>query len=126
MKKTLLTSLFCGVLFLNSCQTEGEVVKTFESSKTEEMVNFDKAFKSLGEPQNRPTEEEKRSGSAELSDRRKKVLLPSSIALIKSTGITDAQLQARTNGDMTATIVWAIQINQEKTNQLKNDLKSEK
>ena len=50
---------------LISCQSENGVAKTTESLQTQEMKNFNAAFKSLGNPENRPTEEEKRSGSAE-------------------------------------------------------------
>jgi hypothetical protein len=43
--------------------------------------------------------------------------------LIKSTGVTDAQIQQKTNGDVSAILVWAIQINQEKVAQIRNNAK---
>ncbi|WP_144282715.1 hypothetical protein [Chryseobacterium echinoideorum] len=122
MKKILFTLSLLAVV-LHSCTNESGVVNTVESMKTPEMQNFDMAMRSLGDPANRATEEEKRSGSTELSDRRKKILLPSATDLIKSTGVTDAQIQQKTNGDVSAILVWAIQINQEKMAQIKNNVK---
>lgn len=122
MKKILFT-LSLLMVVLNSCTNESTTVNTVESMKTPEMQNFAKAMRSLGDPANRATEEEKRSGSAELSDRRKRILLPSATELIKSTGVTDAQIQQKTNGDVSAILVWAIQINQEKMAQIRNNVK---
>lgn len=122
MKKILFT-LSLVMVVLNSCTNESATVNTMESMKTPEMQNFAKAMRSLGDPANRATEEEKKSGSAELSDRRKRILLPSATELIKSTGVTDAQIQQKTNGDISAILVWAIQINQEKMAQIRNNVK---
>jgi hypothetical protein len=95
MKKLFFT-LFASITLL-SCANESIAVNTVESTKTTEMQNFDRAMKSLGDRANRPTEEEKNSGSAELSDRRKKILLPSAMELIQSTGVTkeDAEKNKR-------------------------------
>jgi hypothetical protein len=106
-----------------SCTNESAAVNTVEAMKTTEMQNFDRAMKSLREPANRPTEEEKRSGSAELSDRRKKILLPSAMELIQSTGVTKEEMQRKTNGDISAILVWAIQINEEKSAQIRKNAK---
>lgn len=122
MKKILFT-LSLLMVVLNSCTNESATVNTVESMKTPEMQNFAKAMRSLGDPANRATEEEKQSGSAELSDRRKRILLPSATELIKSTGVTDSQIQQKTNGDVSAILVWAIQINQEKMAQIRNNVK---
>lgn len=122
MKKILFTLSF-SILVLSSCSNENMAVNNVESMKSPEMEKFDRAMKSLGDPGNRPTEEERRSGSTELSDRRKRVLLPSAMDLIKSTGVTDAQIQQKTNGDMSAILVWAIQINQEKVAQIRSNAK---
>lgn len=101
-------------------ETKSSVMKMSEM-KTPEMKAFDQAFRSLGNPENRPTAEERKSGTTELSDRRKKLLLPASISLIKSTSITDGEIQRKTNGDMTAIIVWAIEINLKKNKQIKTN-----
>ncbi|KFF03996.1 hypothetical protein, partial [Chryseobacterium luteum] len=77
MKKHLLLSAIA-IISLISCNNEGTAVNTVESMKTPQMENFDKAFKSLGDPQNRPTEEEKNRNTSELSDRRKALLVPAS------------------------------------------------
>lgn len=121
MKKLFLT--VAASITLLSCTNESAAVNTVESMKTTEMQNFDRAMKSLGEPANRPTEEEKRSGSAELSDRRKKILLPSAMELIQSTGVTKEEMQRKTNGDISAILVWAIQINEEKSAQIRKNAK---
>ena len=121
MKKLFLTVV--ASITLLSCTNESAAVNTVESMKTAEMQNFDRAMKSLGEPANRPTEEEKRSGSAELSDRRKKILLPSAMELIQSTGVSNEEIQRKTNGDISAILVWAIQINEKKSAQIRNNAK---
>ncbi|MCS3531409.1 hypothetical protein [Chryseobacterium sp. JUb7] len=124
MKKQLLLAAFV-ILGLSSCNNESAAVNTVESMKTPEMDNFNKAFKSLGDPQNRPTEEEKKRNTSELSDRRKALLVPASKALILSTGVTEAELARKTNNDMSATIVWATQIYSKKTAEIRNKIKSE-
>ncbi|MDF2931463.1 MAG: hypothetical protein K0R36_794 [Chryseobacterium sp.] len=121
MKKLFFTVIVS--ITLLSCTNESAAVNTVESMKTTEMQKFDRAMKSLGDPANRSTEEEKRSGSAELSDRRKKILLPSAMELIQSTGVTKDEIQKKTNGDISAILVWAIQINEEKSAQIRNNVK---
>jgi len=123
MKKLLLSAAFA-VLPLASCSNESSAANTVESMKTPQMENFDKAFKSLGEPQNRPTEEEKKRNTSELSDRRKALLVPASKELILSTGITEAELMRKTGGDMSQIIVWATQIYMTKSDKIRNNIKT--
>jgi hypothetical protein len=59
---------------LTACNSESTAISSLETLRTPEMESFDRAMKSLGDPANRPNEEERRIGSAELSDRRKKNL----------------------------------------------------
>jgi len=125
MKKHFLMAAFA-VLTLISCNNEGSTTNTVESMKTPQMENFDKAFKSLGDPQNRPTEEEKKRNTSELSDRRKALLVPASKELILSTGVTEAELMRKTGGDMSQIIVWATQIYMKKSDEIRKNLKSEK
>ncbi|MBL1219772.1 hypothetical protein JET18_02930 [Chryseobacterium sp. L7] len=125
MKKLFLTAIFAS-LTLVSCNNEGSAVNTVESMKTPQMENFDKAFKSLGDPQNRPTEEEKKRNTSELSDRRKALLVPASKELILSTGVTEAELTRKTGGDMSQIIVWATQIYLQKSDEIRKNIKSEK
>ncbi|MDQ0782903.1 hypothetical protein [Chryseobacterium sp. W4I1] len=125
MKKHLLLSAIA-VISLISCNNEATTVNTLESMKTPQMENFNKAFKSLGDPQNRPTEEEKQRNTSELSDRRKALLVPASKELILSTGVTEAELTRKTGGDMSQTIVWATQIYMQKSDEIRKNLKSEK
>ena len=125
MKKHFLLAAFA-VLTLISCNNEGSAVNTVESMKTPQMENFDKAFKSLGDPQNRPTEEEKKRNTSELSDRRKTLLVPASKELILSTGVTEAELMRKTGGDMSQIIVWATQIYMKKSDEIRKNIKSEK
>ncbi|WP_062703660.1 hypothetical protein [Chryseobacterium indologenes] len=125
MKKHFLMAAFA-TLTLISCNNEGNAVNTMESMKTPQMENFDKAFKSLGDPQNRPTEEEKKRNTSELSDRRKALLVPASKELILSTGVTEAELMRKTGGDMSQIIVWATQIYMKKSDEIRKNIKSEK
>ncbi|AZA80442.1 hypothetical protein C1637_23090 [Chryseobacterium lactis] len=123
MKKQFLLAVFALFAFM-SCNNESNAVNTMESMKTPQMENFDKAFKSLGNPENRPTEEEKKN--PELSDRGKALLLPASKELILSTGVTEAELLRKTGGDMSATIIWASQIYTKKSEEIRKNIKSEK
>jgi len=125
MKKIFLSALLT-VLTLASCSNENTVANTVESMKTPQMENFDKAFKSLGDPENRPTEEERKRNTSELSDRRKALLVPASRELILSTGVTEAELSRKTGGDMSQIIVWATQIYMQKSDDIRKNLKSEK
>ncbi|UWX60736.1 hypothetical protein N0B40_00365 [Chryseobacterium oranimense] len=123
MKKLFLTSAIA-VLTLASCSNESTAVNTVETMKTPQMENFDKAFKSLGDPQNRPTEEERKRNTSELSDRRKALLVPASKELILSTGVTEAELTRKTGGDMSQIIVWATQIYMQKSDEIRKNIKS--
>ncbi|KMQ62354.1 hypothetical protein ACM40_08645 [Chryseobacterium sp. BLS98] len=123
MKKLFLSSAFA-LLTLASCSNEGTAVNTVETMKTPQMENFDKAFKSLGDPQNRPTEEERKRNTSELSDRRKALLVPASKELILSTGVTEVELTRKTGGDMSQIIVWATQIYMQKSDEIRKNIKS--
>ncbi|MGN7759095.1 hypothetical protein ACTJIV_16615 [Chryseobacterium sp. 22532] len=125
MKKLFLSAAFAA-LALVSCNNEGSAVNTVESMKTPQMENFDKAFKSLGDPQNRPTEEERKRNTSELSDRRKALLVPASKELILSTGVTETELMRKTGGDMSQIIVWATQIYMQKSDEIRKNIKSDK
>lgn len=125
MKKHLLLSAIT-VITLISCNNEGTAVNTMQSIKTPQMENFDKAFKSLGDPQNRPTKEEKQRNTSELSDRKKALLVPASKELILSSGVTEAEMTRKTGGDMSQIIVWATQIYMQKSDEIRKNLKSEK
>jgi len=124
MKKLLLSA--AAVICLVSCNNENASANTVQSMKTPQMENFDKAFKSLGDPQNRPTEEEKKRNTSELSDRRKALLVPASKELILSTGVTENELMRKTGGDMGQIIVWATQIYMKKSDEIRKNIKSEK
>jgi hypothetical protein len=124
MKKHLLLTAIT-VMSLISCNNEGTAVNTVQSMKTPQMESFDKAFKSLGDPQNRPTEEEKKRNTSELSDRRKALLVPASKELIISSGVTEAELMRKTGGDMSQIIVWATQIYMQKSDAIRTNLKSD-
>lgn len=124
MKKLFISAAFAA-LTLVSCNNEGSAVNTVESMKTPQMENFDKAFKSLGDPQNRPTEEERKRNTSELSDRRKALLVPASKELILSSGVTEAELTRKTGNDMSQIIVWATQIYMQKSDDIRKNIKSD-
>ncbi|SHG98228.1 hypothetical protein [Chryseobacterium vrystaatense] len=123
MKKHLLLSALA-VINLISCNNEGTALNTVERMKTPQMENFDKAFKSLGDPQNRPTKEERKRNTSELSDRRKALLVPASKELILSSGITEAEMTRKTGDDMSQIIVWATQIYMQKSDEIRKNIKS--
>ncbi|CEJ71039.1 hypothetical protein BN1195_03378 [Chryseobacterium oranimense G311] len=125
MRKHFVLAAFA-LLILTSCSNEGSAVNTLETMKTPQMENFDKAFKSLGDPQNRPTEEERKRNTSELNDRRKALLVPASKELILSTGVTEAELTRKTGGDMSQIIVWATQIYMQKSDEIRKNIKSDK
>lgn len=122
MKKCLLVATYA-ILGLISCTNEGNVITSAENMKTTEMKNFRNAFKTLGEPQNRATEEEKRS--SELSERRKALLVPASKNLILSTGISEKEMMEKTKGNSGSIIVWAYKIYKEKNTKINQSLKSQ-
>ncbi|SFN02166.1 hypothetical protein SAMN05421594_0420 [Chryseobacterium oleae] len=101
-----------------SCSTESTAVVTpVDAKKSKEITNFEKSIKSLSLPQNLPTEEEKRNQqSLELSDRRKDILIPSALELIKSTGTSDQEVKKITQGDRDKILTWAVKIYNEKNN----------
>jgi hypothetical protein len=121
MKKRLLLAAFA-ILGLTSCSNEENVINTAENMKTAEMQNFRKAFKTLGDPQNRATEEEKRN--PEMSERRKAILVPASKDLILSTGVSEKEMMEKTKGNSGSIIVWAYKIYKEKNIQITQSLKS--
>jgi len=125
MKKHFLLAAFAIVSLMTSCSNEGAAVNTAASMKTPQMENFDKAFKSLGEPQNRPTEEERKRNTSELSDRRKALLVPASKELILSTGVAESEMMRKTGGDMSQIIVWATQIYMKKSDEIRNNIKTD-
>lgn len=123
--KRQITTLCISIFLLTACNSENAAVSSADSMRSPAMENFDRALKSLGDSGNKMNEEEKKSGSTELSDRRKRILLPSAIDLIKSTGINERTIEQKTNGDVSAILVWAIQINQEKNSQMRANLKTQ-
>lgn len=125
MKNSISCLLLVALTIFGSCSSENAVVTNPETFKSPEMEAFAKAFKNLNNPENKLTDEERRSGSTELSDRRKKTLIPASLELIKSTGATDQEIERKTKGDMSAIIVWAIQINNSKNSDIKNKVQAE-
>ncbi len=124
MKKHLLLSAFT-ILGLTSCSNERTAIDNAESMKTTEMANFNKALRSLNEPKNRPTAEERKGNSLELSDSRKEILIPASKDLILSTGVSEKEMMRQTGGDKTKIIVWANKIYFEKNKQINKSQKLE-
>lgn len=124
MKKHLLLSAFV-IIGLTSCSNERTAIDNVESMKTPEMANFNKALRSVNQPQNRPSAEERKQNSLELSDSRKELLVPASKDLILSTGISEKEMMRQTGGDKTKIIVWANKIYFEKNKQINRSLKLE-
>lgn len=117
MKSKLLYALILA-LFI-SCNTEGTALNMSEQKKSEEVLNFEKSIKSLSLPENRATPEEMRNQkSLELSDRRKDILIPSALELIKSTGVSNKEITKNTQGDRDKILTWAVKIYNEKINKI--------
>lgn len=117
MKSKLLYAIMLAMFI--SCNTESTALNMSEQKKSEEILNFEKSIKSLSLPENRATPEEIRNQkSLELSDRRKDILIPSAIQLIKSTGVTDKEFTQATQGDRDKILTWAVKIYNEKINKI--------
>ncbi|MFP3597499.1 hypothetical protein [Chryseobacterium sp. SIMBA_029] len=118
MKKAFLLMAACS-LFLVSCSNENIPVLSQENQKNEAVQNFKQALTHLNNPENLPTEEEKRSPEfPEMSERRLDILYPAAKGLIKSTGVKDDELKKATNGDKKATLKWALEIFRDSNNLL--------
>ncbi|MEN4759528.1 hypothetical protein ABEG63_04235 [Chryseobacterium sp. C39-AII1] len=126
MKKQILSLLLCGFCII-SCSTENMAVNSIENMKSDEMVNFDKALKSLLEPENQSTPEEKAKSKspAALNDRSKEILYIASKKLILSNGITEQELKSKTSESKEKTISLATKIYFEKYNDIQKRIKSE-
>lgn len=117
MKSKLLYAIMLAMFI--SCNTESTALNMSEQKKSEEILNFEKSIKSLSLPENRATPEEIRNQkSLELSDRRKDILVPSAIQLIKSTGVTDKEFTQATQGDRDKILTWAVKIYNKKINKI--------
>lgn len=105
---------------LTACNNEHLVGNSFEANKSPAVVNFEKAIKSLGSSQNRETIEEQqlRGTSTELSDRRKEILIPSALELIKSTGARESEIRKETGYNRDKILTWAVKIYNQKLNKL--------
>ncbi len=118
MKKIIYCGLFISAIVLQSCTSEDYTETPVTDQRTEHVKEFREALRSLNSPENRATPEEKRQNSTELSDRRKMVLVPAAKSLILSTGISEQELNDKTNGDITKIIVWALDIYTEKNREI--------
>ncbi|SDR01834.1 hypothetical protein SAMN05421664_3133 [Chryseobacterium soldanellicola] len=120
--KLLYAILLAGFI---SCSTESSTINPMSTKKTEEVLKFEKSIKSLSNPENRETPEEmKNRQSLELSDRRKDLLIPSAIELIKSTGATQKQITEATQGDRDKILTWAVKIYNEKLDKINQNSKN--
>ncbi|AZA52922.1 hypothetical protein EG348_07830 [Chryseobacterium sp. G0201] len=102
-------------------------VNNVESMKSDEMVNFDKAMKSLMNPENLSTPEEKakNGNSTELNERSKEILYLASKKLISANGISEQELASRTSNSKEQAISLAQKIYFEKYNDIQKKIKSE-
>lgn len=108
-----------------SCSTETSVIGPYQTTKSEQVLNFERSIKSLSKPENRATPEELRTQqSLELSDRRKDILIPSALELIKSTGATDKEIAKTTEGDRDKILTWAVKVYNEKLEKINQNSKN--
>lgn len=121
------TKLFYAILLAGtiSCSTETSTINPMSTTKSEEVLNFEKSIKSLSRPENRETPEELRNKkSTELNDRRKDILIPSALELIKSTGVKDKEITQNTQGDRDKILTWAVKIYNEKLEKINQNSKN--
>lgn len=110
---------------LVSCATETSVPNPIEITKSKEILDFEKSIKSLSNPENRETPEEIRNKkSLELNDRRKNILIPSALELIKSTGPNEKEIANTTKGDRDKILTWSVKIYNEKLSKIKQNSKN--
>lgn len=112
------------LLVFCSCNYERNLNIVEEQSRIEEISarktqvvtkadieKFEKALSTIFLKENRPTEQERVNQiSAELSDKRKDILIPAAISLIESTGISENEILQQTNGDRNLILSWAFKI----------------
>lgn len=125
MKNQILTLVFSGFCML-SCATENLSANNAEGMKTDPMLNFDKAMKSLTKPENQSSPEEKTGNGAVLNEKSKQILYLASKEFILSSGITQAELTAGTSDNREKTISLANRMYFEKYQNIQKQLKSEK
>ncbi len=109
-----------------SCSTENLAANNAEGMKTDPMVNFDKAMKSLTKPENQSSPEEKAANGAVLNEKSKQILYLASKEFVLSSGITQAELTASTSDSREKTISLANRMYFEKYHNIQKQLKSEK
>lgn len=107
-----------------SCNTESAAINPVSTTKGEEVLNFEKSIKSLSNPENAETPEEMRTHKPlELSDRRKGILIPSAVELIKSTGVKQNEIDEKTQGDKEKILTWAMRVYNAKIDQIDKNSK---
>lgn len=125
MKKNILYLLTVGFLLTAfvSCLNESTAVNTVESLKSQEMLNFDTALKSISAPENRGVA---LGNSEESNAKRIELLLPSAKALLLANGFSERRISKETNNDKAKMINLASQIYFKNYAQYENRLKKEK
>ncbi|WP_374459101.1 hypothetical protein [Chryseobacterium taeanense] len=120
------TKLFYAFLLAGSisCSTETSTMNPMSTTKSEEVQNFEKSIKSLFRPENAETPEEIRTHKPmELSERRKDILIPSAIELIKSSGVKEKEINEATQGDKEKILTWAMKVYNAKIDQINKNSK---
>jgi len=116
--------VFSGLCML-SCSTESIAANNAEGMKTDPMVNFDKAMKSLVKRENQSTPQEKANNGAVLNEKSKQILYLASKEFLISSGISQEELTAKTSGSREKTISLANNMYFEKYHDLQKRVKSE-
>ncbi len=109
MKKTVL--LFSiSVLSIISCANESTLATTAtpQLTKPEAVSKFNAAIKKVAMIKDPAPSMPKTS--AELSDEKKDMLIPSAKELIASTGVSSAEIERQTNNDREKILKWAVQV----------------
>lgn len=109
-------------IIVTSCSSEETYVKVApDAMKSYELKDFEGAMKSLGNPENRPTNENMKSTNGiELSQNRQIILLESAKIFLISEGMTEEQLNEITISEI---ISLAFETRTKKLNEISTELK---
>lgn len=124
MKKTILL-LSISMLTFWSCANESNLATTAtpQVTKPEAVQKFNMAIKKVAMEKD-PAPARPRT-SAELSDAKKDMLIPSAKELIASTGVTFAEIEKQTNNDREKILKWAVQVYSDYNKKTNQNYKSE-
>ncbi|MDF0720583.1 hypothetical protein P0M11_11300 [Kaistella sp. PBT33-4] len=126
MKTRILKTMLFGLLLTGlSCNTERAVVTTAESLKSQQMIDFDNALRSLMKAENRSNSEEKARLGTQLNDRSLNILYAASKQLLESHGVNSQTLEFNNREDKEKVISKASEIYFQNYSKIQTQVKNE-